>query len=455
MTTDRTRLSVLDKVGYGFGDFASNFFWQMFAIYIAKFYTDVYLLPAATMGTMLAVTRIADAVFDPMIGAVADRTRTRFGYFRPYLLWMSLPLAAAAIAAFSVPGEGGANHLVYAYVTLTALMFFYSAINIPYSALLGVLTADTRERNSVSAYRFVMAFLPIFIITSATDPMVRYFGGRDHVATGWQMAMVVYALIATAVFVVCFLMTRERVQPPARQQTTLRADLGDLGRNRPWLVLCVVSIAALTYGNIRGTVIVYYFDYVVANGHGYFQYAMWLGAACFVLGVMASAPLARYFGKKRFYMLSMAATAVLTVAFYFVPTTNVALVLAMHAAICIASAPTAPLVWSMYADTADYSEWRQGRRATGLVFSAASFSQKLGWALGGAGTGWLLAFFGYVPNVAQSPGTLHGIVLMMSLIPAVAAVVAMVALAAYELDEPTVARMESELAARRTAASAA
>jgi GPH family glycoside/pentoside/hexuronide:cation symporter len=449
MNASPYRLSVTDKIGYGFGDLASNLFWQMFSIFIAKFYTDVFLLGAATMGTMMLVTRVADAFVDPLIGTIADRTHTRWGHFRPYLLWMCLPMAATAVLTFTTPSFGGTARVVYAYVTLTLMMIAYSAINIPYSALLGVLTPDSRDRTSASSYRFVMAFIPIFIIVYSVPFLTKYFGGSENSPFGWQMTMVIYSAAAVFFYLLTFFMTRERVQPEPGQSGSLSSDVGDLLHNRPWVVLCAVGIAALTYSNIRGTVIVYYFDYVVPNGKSYFASVMTTGAVAFIVGVMLTSPLAKRFGKRNFYLASMSLTALLTIAYYFVPPDNIPLVWAGHGLISLCAAPTAPLVWAMYADTADYSEWKRGRRATGLVFSAASFAQKFGWAIGGAGTGWLLAYFGYLPNVAQTPRTVHGIMLMMSVIPAVAAVLAVAALWFYELDEDIVATMGRELAARR------
>ena len=449
MKTENHKLAVSEKFGYGLGDLASNMFWQMFAIFMAKFYTDVFLLGAATMGTMMLVTRIADAFFDPMIGTIADRTVTRWGHFRPYLVWMAIPMGATAVLAFTVPDLTGTSRTVYAYVTLMLMMFAYSAINIPYSALLGVLTPDSRERTSVTSYRFVMALIPVFIIVNTALPMVRHFGGSDTSPHGWQMTMLVYSVIAVLLYFATFAMTRERVQPPPKQETSLASDVKDLLRNRPWVVLCGVGIAALTFGNIRNTVTIYYFENVVPNGGGYFGPVMTTGAIAFILGVMATSPLAKRFGKRNFYLVSMSVTALLTFGFYFVPPENIKLVWAANTIINFCAAPTAPLVWAMYADTADYSEWKWGRRATGLVFSAASFAQKLGWAIGGAGAGWLLAYFGYLPNVAQSPRTVHGIIMMMSVIPAIAAVAAVAALWFYEIDEETVKRMSADLEARR------
>lgn len=451
MTESVQRLTVVEKIGYGFGDLASNLFWQMFSIFIAKFYTDVFLLSAAAMGTMMLVSRIGDAVIDPLIGTIADRTNTRWGHFRPYLIWTMFPMAITAVLTFTTPHFSDTGRLIYAYVTLMLMMLAYSVINIPYSALLGVLTPNSEDRTSASSYRFVMAFLPVFVIVNTAIPMARYFGGSDNSPFGWQMTMVVYASIAVVLFTATFLMTRERVQPPPKQKTSLSEDVRDLFRNTPWVILCVVGVAALTCSNVRSTVLVYYFYYVVPNGKPYFGAVLSSGAAAFIVGVMATSPLSKIFGKRNFYMMSMTVSAILTAGFYFVPPSNIPLVWAAHTLISLFTAPTAPLVWAMYADTADYSEWKWGRRATGLIFSAASFAQKFGWAIGGGGAGWLLAYYGYVPNVVQTPRTINGIILMTSFIPAVGAAVAIVALWFYKIDERTVKIMGEELKARRAA----
>ncbi len=446
-----SKLTIAEKVGYGFGDFASNMFWQMFSIFIAKYYTDVFLLSAAQMGTMMFVTRFGDAFIDPVIGAIADRTHTRWGHFRPYLLWMALPMAGAAVLAFTVPDLQGTPKVVYAYVTLSLMMIAYSAINIPYSGLLGVLTPSSTERTSVCSYRFVMALLPVFIIVNSALPLARHFGGSENSPHGWQATMALYAGLAVVLYLVTFAMTRERVQPQPRAEGSFRSDIRDLKRNRPWMVLCAVGVAALTFSNIRNTVAIYYFQNVVPHGGHYFGPVMTSGAMAFIVGVMATSPLSRRFGKRNLYIVAMSLAGLLCVGLYFVPPADIALVWIVQTLISLFAAPTAPLIWAMYADTADFSEWKNGRRATGLVFSAASFAQKFGWAVGGAGTGYLLSFFGYLPDVAESARTVHGILLMASVVPALGALVAVIALFFYEIDEPTVRTMGQELDARRAA----
>lgn len=444
---DTHRISIREKIGYGLGDTASNLYFQMFIIYLLFFYTDVFGIPAAAAGTMLMLSRFWDAVNDPLMGIIADRTSTRWGKFRPYLLWISIPIGVIGIATFYTPDLSTSGKIVYAYVTYILMMMAYTAINIPYSALMGVLSPDTQERTSVSTYRFVLAFVGAFLVQGLTMPLVKLFGGDDQ-AVGFPAAMAVFGVLATILFAVTFATTRERVQPPATQQTSLRDDLGDLARNRPWLILLVMSIASLAYAIIRSGSTMYYFKYCVRN-EGQASLFMLTGTLAVIAGVASTQFLSRRLGKRRLYIAVMGLSSALTCLFYVVPPEQTGLIFALNVVTMLVMAPQAPLIWAMYADTADYSEWQNGRRATGLVFSAATFAQKFGIALGGGAAGWLLAGFGFVPNAEQSPEALRGIRMMMSVIPGVAAAVAALAALAYGLDDRTMKRIEDELAARK------
>jgi len=444
---DMQRISVREKIGYGLGDTASNLYFQMVIIYLLFFYTDVFGIPAAAAGTMLMVSRFWDAVNDPLMGIIADRTSTRWGKFRPYLVWVSLPIGVIGIATFYTPDLGTGGKIVYAYVTYTLLMMAYTAINIPYSALMGVLSPDSQVRTSVSTYRFVLAFVGAFLVQGLTLPLVRFFGGGNQ-AAGFPAAMGVFGVLAAILFYITFATTRERVQPPAAQRTSLRDDLRDLAGNRPWLVLLVMSIASLAYAIIRSGSTVYYFKYCVGD-EDLASLFMVTGTVAVIVGVALTQTLSRRLGKTLLYRIVMALSALLTCLFYFLPTDRIVPVFALNVVTMLIMAPQAPLIWAMYADTADYSEWRNGRRATGLVFSAATFAQKFGIALGGGAAGWLLAGFGFVANAEQSPETLRGIRLMMSFIPGVAAAVAALAALAYGLDDRMMKRIEGELAARK------
>jgi GPH family glycoside/pentoside/hexuronide:cation symporter len=279
--------------------------------------------------------------------------------------------------------------------------------------------------------------------------MAQYFGGSENAPAGWRAVMLVYAAMAVLLFFATFLLTRERVQAHSAAPTRLVADLADLRRNKPWLVVSLVGIAALTFSNLRGTVSIFYFENVVPGGRGYFGPVMTTGALAFLAGVMLTGPLSRRLGKRRLYFLSIGLAALSCAGFYYVPPSNIEAVWTVNTLINFFAAPTAPLIWAMYADTADYSESLSGRRATGLVFSAASFAQKLGRALGGAGAGWLLAFYQYHSGQAQSPETIRGIVLLMSWFPALAAVLAGIGLFFYPLDDASVERIGRELVSLR------
>jgi GPH family glycoside/pentoside/hexuronide:cation symporter len=460
------KLSFKEKVGYGLGDTASNFYWQTFLNFLMFFYTDVFGITAAAAGTMLLVVRTWDTAVDPFMGVIADRTKTRWGHYRPYLLWGCLPLAVMGVLMFTTPNLGPGGKLVYAYVTYSLIMLAYTFINVPYSALMGVISPNSLERTSVSSYRFVLAYGGLFIVQGLTLPMVQFFG-RGNQQKGFQMAMVVYGVLAIALFLVTFAATRERVQPAKVEANTLKEDLKDLMRNRPWIVVCFIGVFALLYISIRMGAIMYYFTYYVGGYHFHLHIGghvidhvfgiaalvslfMALGTVGVIFGASMARPLAQLFGgKRRAYIILMTAASILTVLFFFIPREKIALIFVTHILISTLFAPTSPLLWAFYADTADYSEWKTGRRATGLVFSAASFSQKLGWALGGALLGWLLAHFGFRAHVVQSAHVQVGIRYMMSFIPAVTGFLSAAAVLFYKLDDSFMVKIEQELKQRK------
>ena len=440
-------LSVLEKVGYSLGDTASNFYWKTFEVFILFYYTDVFGLPALQVGTMLFVTRTWDAVLDPLMGMLADRTSTRFGKFRPYLLWGAAPMAVAGVLTFTRPALSGTSLLAYAYVTYTSMMIAYTAINIPYSALLGVMTAKSEERTSASSYRFVAAFFGGLLVQSFTLPLVKALGGAD-VAAGWQRTMILYGAAAGALFLLSFLSTRERIAPPSGQHANLRRDLQDLLANRPWWVLFALGLCVIVSFWLRGGAGAYYFKYY-CHRPDLVGWYFGTGTAASIVGAALTPHLTKRIGKRRAYALLMTLGGLLTLAMYWVPPGSIALIFVLSGATAFILGPNAPIVWAMYADTADYSEWKTGRRNTGLVFAAAVFSMKLGGAVGGWTLGALLDHFGYVPNAEQTPGALHGILLAVSLIPALFGLVAAAVVMAYDLDEAKVAVVERELLARR------
>jgi glycoside/pentoside/hexuronide:cation symporter, GPH family len=447
MANESGRLSVKEKIGYGLGDTASNFYWQMFNNFLMFFYTDVFGIPAAAAGTMFGVTRIWDTFIDPVMGIVADRTSTKWGKFRPFLLWMALPIGVIGVLTFTTPDLSVSGKIAYAYVTLTLLMASYTAINTPYSALMGVLTPNSLERTSLSSYRFVLAFAGTVVVQGATLPLVKFFG-KGNQAAGFQLTMVVFSILAIVLFVMTFLNTRERVQPPKGQKTSLKNDLRDLLHNRPWMVLFFMGIFALSYNSIRSGAVIYYFKYYVGK-QDMTSVFMVCGTLAAILGVMSTKFLTKLMGKRNLYMIVMALVSFISIGFYFIPKDRISLIFAVHILISFVLGPTAPLIWAMYADTADYSEWKWGRRATGLVFSAATFAQKFGWAIGGALAGWLLAYYGFKANVVQTETAQNGIRLMISVIPAVGSLLAAGTAWFYTLNEPMMKEIEQELTKRK------
>lgn len=438
-----------EKISYGVADMGFNFYWANIATFLTFFYTDVFGISAAAAGTMLATIKLINAFTDPMLGALADRTRTRFGKFRPYLVWMALPLAAAGALTYTTPNWSGDSKLLWAYGTYLFMMVCYTGINIPYNALSGVISDDPQERSTVNGLRFIFAFVGSTIVTSATPYMVKWLApGQPRV--GWQLTMVVWGTAASLIFLVTFFNTRERVTPPPSQKPNLREDISDLAGNGPWLALFFLAPIIMMTITLRSSTAVYYFKYYVEKPDlmAAFVPAYMMAAAA---GASLTPVLTRFFDKRKLMMTLMGVTTVFCVAFYFVPKDQVVLMFALQIATGLALGPKSPLAFSMYADVADYSEWRTGRRATALTFAAATFSQKLGTALAAMLMGSVFTALGYVANTQQTSSSKTGIVLLMSIIPAAFALVAVFVMFFYRLDNPMLTRIREDLATRKLA----
>ncbi|VUD58500.1 Inner membrane symporter YicJ [Thalassocella blandensis] len=545
-TNERTAtLSIWEKLGYGIGDAGFNFYWIIIGSYLLYFYTDIFGLAPAAASVMFLVTKIIDACTDPLMGAIADRTNSRWGKFRPYLLFAALPMAAAATLTMSTPDLDDGGKLIWAYATYSIMMLCYTILSTPYSSLSGVLTANTQERNSIYGIRFFFAYLTGIIVGAATPELAAYFA-QGNEARGWRSTMLLYSGIATLLFWVSFFSTKERVHPPASQRNTALRDIMDLLQNRPWLILFLLAMIIMLTLTLRGSSSAYYFKYFVERPDLMGSY-IGVQMAAYAIGAACTPFLTRFMDKARLLIVLMTIVGILSVAFAFVPkpqatgvqtipfnqtqaihakqffsdkisqrlgtlpdqadikytwsehqkkfwifkqrvTLNTQeaslapqfsqgkvisvevvvqhqgktnafnsadlpaelfLIFILNFAISLALGPKSPLTWSMYADAADYNEWKTGRRATAMTFSAATFSQKLGGAVGSAAIAAVLAAIGYAANQAQTDASQTGIVLLQTAVPGVFAFIAVFALLFYKLDRSTLETIQHELNLRQ------
>lgn len=452
-----------EKIGYGLGDAASSMFWKLFGMYLLYFYTDVFGLPAAVVGTMFLVTRTWDSVFDPIVGVLADRTKSKWGKFRPYLLWVAIPFGIIGVLTFTTPQLNLSGKIIYAYITYSLMMMVYSLINVPYASLLGVMSDDPHTRTELSSYRMIFAFLGSVLSLLLIEPLVDFFSNTDNsnnLMVGWQFAAGCFAIVAIIFFLLSFYWTKERIKPIHKGQNNIKDDIKDILKNKPWWILLGAGISALIFNSIRDGAAVFYFKYYVNfdqdlslpflnNSLSLTTVYLVLGQIANIAGILMVTPISKKIGKKNTYMISMIMATVLSIAFYSLKDDSIVWMLVLQVFISACAGSIFPLLWSMYADIADYSEWKTGRRATGLIFSSSSMSQKFGWSIGGALTGWLLALFGFEANVVQNENTLFGIRLMLSYLPAVGTILSVIFIAMYPLNEQKMKEVLIDLRKKR------
>ncbi|MGF7138144.1 MFS transporter [Roseimarinus sediminis] len=462
MKQNQQKLPFREKFSYGFGDLASVLYWQTFMLYFTYFYTDIFLIPASVAATMFLVSRIWDGVNDPLMGIIADRTKTRWGKFRPYLLWLCVPFAVAGVLAFSVPDFELRGKIIYAYITFMLIMMLYTAINIPYTALLGVITPNSQERTSLSQFKFLFAFAAGIIVSATLLPMTKTLGGGND-AKGWQLSFVIYGIAAIIFFLITFRNTRERIQPPKNQQASIKKDLKELVTNRPWLILLATTITFILFVAVRSSVTVHYFKYVIGEQELTLPFLSTrtysfetltsayntIGQIASFIGVLLIAFISKRIGKKRSFITLFVISIFSTAILYFLTADQLGWIFFFQITGSATGGPLSVLLWAMYADTADYGEWKRGRRATGLVFSASTMSQKFGWAFGAFVALNLMSQVGFEPNQAQNAESQRGLLLLFSLIPAAMGVLSIIISLLYPLSEKRVQQIENELATRR------
>lgn len=458
----KARLS--EKIGYGFGDMSSSMFWKIFSYYLPFFYSNVFGLSLAHAGTLVLVTKLYDAISDPVMGLIADRTRTRWGKYRPYLLWIAVPFAIAGILAFYTPQTDNYTFKhIYAYVTYILMMTVYTAINVPYGAMLGVMTDDSREKSVFSSFRMFFAFIGSFIAMGAFEPLLRLRSSimgtlpeswtlSDSVPVDWTIALTVIGSICAILFILSFLMTREHVteaemagervvaENTPEHKSSIKNDLKCLVCNAPWWLLLGGGVAILLFNCIRGGAAAYYFADVLGTNAIYTLAAfLTVGEISQLVGVVVTVPISERIGKKNTFIAVLALITVLSVIVAFLPDNAAGMwtLMGIQVLICIAIGINSPLLWSMFADVADYSEHKNGSSSTGLIFSSSSMAQKFGAAFGSAIVLWVLMAVGYdnAKGAVQTQEALSTIKALMSWIPAVASAVGVVIMMLYPLTD--------------------
>ena len=456
-STDTAPLSFREKVGYGLGDMASNFYMGFFGLFLLYYYTDVFGISPAAAATMLLVTKIVDAISDPAMGIIADRTESRWGKYRPYLLWVAVPYALLGYLLFLGPDLGDLGKLIYAYVTYTLVMLAYTAINVPYSALLAVISPVAEERTKATQFRFVFASLGTLCVGAFATPLVNALGGGDEVL-GFRLTIILFAILSVLIFWITFATTRERIRP-THHDSKVGEDVTALLKNISWVVLVAVGILVVIGLIARFASIVFYLKYYLLDDGSrvflIFDKTALLTSCGLIgqlLGALSTPALAARFEKHHLVIGMNILHAVLLGVCFAVPPDQFELIVVIHSLGIFTFGVIITLLFSMYTDCAEYGEWRTGKNTAGLTVSASMFSLKFGSAVGGALPGFMLAWFGFVANEVQTETAITGIRLMFNVLPAVFFVAAGVLMYFYRIDRATLDQVESELHERRTAA---
>ncbi len=484
------KVSLREKIGYSLGDGSANLVFQMMMMFQLMFYTDVFGIKATAAGMILLVARVADAFIDPLVGILSDRTNTRWGKYRPWILWTAIPFAVFFVMAFSTPDLSERGKILYAGVTYTLLMAVYSFNNTPYSSLGGVMTGDSDERTSIASVRFITATIATFIVQGLTLPLVAKFGNGDN-AKGWFVTITLFAVIVAILLIITFFTTKERIAPPVNQKTSIKQDIKDIFSSRPWRSMFVLTLFLFTTLAMWGSSMSYYFNYFIDKSalfnflssfglvqqdcaqsgiwHNFldafglialsdhsnvfavgFSLFNMMGQVVTLIGViLLSQWLSGIFGKRNVFLVCLSLTGVFTAMFFAVPSTAVSTIFIINILKSLAYAPTIPLLWAMMGDVADHSEWVNHRRATGFVFAGVVFALKAGLGIGGAICGGIIDAFGFQANMVQSESAIVGIRLTSSVIPAITFFIGVAALFFYPISKAMIYRIQDELSARR------
>ncbi|WP_273276380.1 MFS transporter [Maribacter polysiphoniae] len=466
------KLSIKEKIGYSLGDLAANLVFQTLVTYLSYFYTDIYgLKPEHAAMVTLVVGLIAAFAFNPIVGALADRTNSKWGKFRPWILWTAIPLGIASLLAFSTPNFDYQGKVIYAVATYSLLLLLYASNNLPYSALSGVITGNMKERNSISAYRFVAVMFAQFFVQVFMYDLILKAGGGDK-AMGMEKVMTFLAVIGTVMLLITFFTTKERVIPKIEQQSSLKEDLGDLFKNRPWIIMLVTTTLVFVTLALKGGAYVYYFENYVDNTQlklfldplrpylPTFENETSFGLGIFngggilfgLIGIMLSKKFADKYGKRTVFSTTLFISTLFIILFYFYPPRSIELIFGTQILHGFFYGICTPILWTMIADVADYSEWKNNRRATAIIFSAMMVGLKGGLSIGSSLLAWILSLYDYVPNnttIGQEEHTINGIKMLVSIYPAIPFLIAIGLMTFYEINKKMELRIEADLRERR------
>ena len=477
MKSTSDKLSIIEKIGYSLGDLAANLVFQTLMTYLAYFYTDIYKLDANdATAIMFTVGLVAAFGFNPVVGAIADRTNSKWGKFRPWILWTAVPLGIISVMAFSTPDFSYKGKVIYAVVTYTLLLLLYATSNLPYSALSGVITGNMKERNSISSYRFVAVMFAQFFVQVFMLPIIIYVGEGDK-AVGIEIVMTWLAVIGTIMLLITFLTTKERVVPSKDQKSTIWEDILDLVKNKPWIIMLLITTLTFVSLAMKGCSYVYYFENFidaskltnfinpvleflssvginffgndpVSAGFGLFNAG---GIIFMIIGIGLSKALADKYGKRNVFGLFLFIATLFILLFNFFKPTSIGLIFGAQILHGFFYGITIPLLWAMIADVADYSEWKNNRRATAIIFSAMMVGLKLGLSIGGALVTKILDFYDYDAsiNTMQSSDAILGTKLLVSIYPAIPFFIAVGLLFFYEINKSMENQIEIDLKQRR------
>jgi Na+/melibiose symporter-like transporter len=480
------RISLKEKIGYSLGDLAANLIFQTLMTFLAFFYTDVYKIPPSSASAIIFAGGMVGAFFTPLMGIIADRTKTRWGKFRPWVLWTAIPFGIIAILTFSTPDFSTEGKIAYAMITYILLVIVYAANNLPYSALSGVITGNMADRNSISSFRFTGVMIAQFVVQVILLPLVFILGDGDR-AAGFEIVIGIFAGIGVLFFLITFFTTKERIVPSMEQTTTLKQDIKDLVKNKPWIIMLILTTFIFITLALKSGVYVYYFENYLSQAHlsafltdigfnglinnvdrffenmgavGFrwpndaptsgFSLFNAVGIIMMLVGIALSKSLADKYGKRDVFMVGLIGAMISQFLFLFLSPYAIGLVYLLQIFHGFSYGLTIPLLWAMIADVADYSEWKNNRRATAIVFSAMAFGLKVGMSLGGTILAGLLALFGYNEQLDVQPDiAIQGIKLTMSVFPALTFLVGVVSLFFYEINKSMEVRIEQDLLARR------